>query len=309
MGNRKRVYVSSTFVDLQIFRKKVLERLRGSNSIAVAMEDYPAFDERPPDKCLADVANCDIYVGIMAKRYGYVPEDNNPEGLSITEMEYQKAGDAGLTRLMSQLDPEEPWLGELHRATGEGDAGKRIDRFRTGVSKRHGVRIFRNPDELASLVLEAILATLQVDSSGSTNPLLQQSYHWPAAWDFSLYTAEKRRAFVGREWLFHDIAEWMSSNHLHGPSALLIRADFGGGKSALMAELIYRNPDSAIAAWHFCQYDTHEHCTLPPSCAALRRSLRIPYLVIAKPSRLTLPCRNGWTRRSPIPRAPSRLPF
>ena len=170
MGNRKQVYVSSTFVDLQSFRKKVLERLRGSNSIAVAMEDYPAFDERPVNKCLADVANSNIYVGILAKRYGYIPEGNNPEGLSITEMEYRKAGDAGLTRLMFQLDPEESWRDKFNdKVTGKGDAEKKIGRFCAEISKRHGVRAFRNPDELASLVLEAILATLQDDSSGSTD--------------------------------------------------------------------------------------------------------------------------------------------
>lgn len=59
-GDVKRVYVSSTFIDLVAFRAKVLERLRRSKSIVVAMEDYAAFDERPADKCLADVKGCDI---------------------------------------------------------------------------------------------------------------------------------------------------------------------------------------------------------------------------------------------------------
>ncbi|MEP6879400.1 MAG: WD40 repeat domain-containing protein, partial [Nitrosospira sp.] len=157
--------------------------------------------------------------------------------------------------------PEHPWLDKFDdRVTGEGDAGKRIDRFCAEVSKRHGIRTFRNPDELASLVLEAILATLQDVSSRSTDPLLQRSYHWPDAWDFGLYMAEKRGTFVGREWLFRDIAEWLDAGL---PRALLIRADFGVGKSALMAELVHRNSGGVIAAWHFCQYDTHE--TLHPA--------------------------------------------
>ncbi|MGH6801890.1 MAG: DUF4062 domain-containing protein, partial [Methyloceanibacter sp.] len=158
----KRVYVSSTFVDLEAFRAKVLERLRRSQSIVVAMEDYAAFDERPADKCLKDVKGCDIYVGILAKRYGYIPANDNPDGLSITEMEYRQAG---RTRLMFQLDPNVPWLDKYNdRLTGDGDNGVKIQRFRTEVGAQHGNRFFRDPEELGGLVLEAILAEINKDS-------------------------------------------------------------------------------------------------------------------------------------------------
>ena len=60
------------------------------------MEDYVATDERPVDKCLKDVAKADIYVGIFAFRYGYVPpaDHSNPKGLSITELEFRQAESA-----------------------------------------------------------------------------------------------------------------------------------------------------------------------------------------------------------------------
>ncbi len=164
----KRVYVSSTFIDLVAYRAKVLERLRRSKSIVVAMEDYAAFDERPTDKCLADVKGCDIYVGILAKRYGYVPGDNNPNSLSITEMEYRQACDAECTRLIFQLDPDAPWLDKFNdRLTGEGDGGAKIQRFRAEVGEKHGIRLFRDPEELAGMVLEAIVAEI---SQGSPAP-------------------------------------------------------------------------------------------------------------------------------------------
>ncbi len=52
------------------------------------MEDYVASDQRPVDDCLKDVAKSDIYVGIIAWRYGYIPpiEHDNPNQLSITEL-------------------------------------------------------------------------------------------------------------------------------------------------------------------------------------------------------------------------------
>ena len=259
--SKKKIYVSSTFVDLEQFREKVLERLRRSKSIAVAMEDYAAFDERPAERCLKDVERCDIYVGILAKRYGYIPEENNPDGLSITEMEYRKAGDAGLKRLMFQLDPWAPWLDEYNdRLTGEGNHGEKISGFRKAVSTLHGIRHFREPEELAGLVLEAILSDLQQEEFDAGRADRPNVFHWPTAWDFTAYVESKRAGFVGRDWLFADVRDWLE----RGPErALVLRADFGVGKSAIMAELLRRNPNGAVAGWHFCQHDTRE--TLHPA--------------------------------------------
>ena len=66
--------------------------LRQLGHDVVAMEDYVAADRRPLDKCLADVASCDLYLGVFAHRYGYIPESDNPDGRSITELEYRHAG-------------------------------------------------------------------------------------------------------------------------------------------------------------------------------------------------------------------------
>ena len=44
------------------------------------MEDYVAKDERTVKRCLDDVAVCDFYVGIFARRYGYIPPTaDNPK--------------------------------------------------------------------------------------------------------------------------------------------------------------------------------------------------------------------------------------
>ena len=43
------------------------------NVSVVGMEDYPATDERPLDLSLKGVAKADLYVGIFAWRYGFIP--------------------------------------------------------------------------------------------------------------------------------------------------------------------------------------------------------------------------------------------
>src|SRR5262245_19100873 len=87
------IYLSSTYEDLKEYRRVVYDALRKSGHHVTAMEDYVAADQRPVDKCLKDVTDADIYVGIFAFRYGYVPPlgHNNPNGLSITELEFRQA--------------------------------------------------------------------------------------------------------------------------------------------------------------------------------------------------------------------------
>ena len=82
-----RVYISSTFEDLQDYRKEVAASIHRLHHDDVAMEYYVAEDTRPVERCLEDVAACNVYVGLFAYRYGFIPEENNAARLSITELE------------------------------------------------------------------------------------------------------------------------------------------------------------------------------------------------------------------------------
>ena len=83
-----KVYVSATFRDLEECRSAVMLALRRLRVEDVAMESYVAEDRRPVERCLADVAECDLYVGIFAWRYGFIPAGYDR---SITELEYRHA--------------------------------------------------------------------------------------------------------------------------------------------------------------------------------------------------------------------------
>src|SRR3974390_516267 len=49
--------------------------------------------------CLDDVGTCDLYVLILGHRYGFQPTDGNPDGLSITQLEFRRAGECGIPRI------------------------------------------------------------------------------------------------------------------------------------------------------------------------------------------------------------------
>jgi hypothetical protein len=69
------VYISSTRKDLEEHRQEVAETLRASGFQVEGMEKYPARDAVPKTASESDAAKCDIYLGIIAWRYGYVPEE------------------------------------------------------------------------------------------------------------------------------------------------------------------------------------------------------------------------------------------
>jgi WD40 repeat protein len=83
--------------------------------------------------------------------------------------------------------------------------------------------------------------------------------HRLCPWDFAAFLHEKRRDFCGRQWLFDAINTWRAAS---AERALLITGDPGVGKSAIVAELVHRNPGDQVLAYHCCQADTKE--TLRP---------------------------------------------
>ena len=92
-----KVYVSSTIADLKRERRAVLEWLRAARHQAI--DSYLPDSDTVRDSCLDDVAACDLYVLILGHRYGFQPPDNNPEDLSITQLEFRRAGDCGIPRI------------------------------------------------------------------------------------------------------------------------------------------------------------------------------------------------------------------
>ncbi|MGH8625173.1 MAG: DUF4062 domain-containing protein, partial [Gammaproteobacteria bacterium] len=156
-----RIYLSSTYEDLKQHRAAVFEALEKAGLPVARMEGYVASDKRPLDLCLQDVAQSDIYVGLFAWRYGYVPppEHGNPDGRSITELEYRHAMDKGKPILTFLADPstEAVWPERFRdEKTGDGDCGARLKALKTNLGVEKTASFFTNPHHLASLILAAI---------------------------------------------------------------------------------------------------------------------------------------------------------
>ncbi|MGW0432543.1 HEAT repeat domain-containing protein [Micromonospora sp. NPDC003197] len=159
-----KVYVSATFRDLQDCRAAVQLALRRLRVEDMAMESYVAEDRRPLEKCLADVAECEVYVGIFAWRYGFVPAGYDK---SITELEYREAMATGKPCLIFLLDEDAPWP---RTSIDRGADADKIEALRAELAARHTCSIFTNPPELAALVTAAVancLAEFGVPAHGA----------------------------------------------------------------------------------------------------------------------------------------------
>lgn len=143
-----KAYVSSTFSDLRDHRAIVQVVLKRFGYEDVAMEYYVAEDERPLERCLADVGACDLYVGIFAWRYGFIPDG---ETLSITELEYQRAVKTKKPRILFIVDEDAAWSPKLMDRDRS-----HIEAFHERVKKDRMVSKFSTPDTLEGRLSAAL---------------------------------------------------------------------------------------------------------------------------------------------------------
>ena len=158
------IYLSSTYEDLNDHRRVVCEALHKAGHQVIAMEGYVATDQRPVEKCLQDVEKSDIYIGLFAFRYGYIPpvSHNNPNGLSITELEFRHAERLKKPILVFiAIEAAGISLNFVDAYTGEGAKGKSITALRSYLRTEKLASSFTDTPQLATDVLLALTKHLE----------------------------------------------------------------------------------------------------------------------------------------------------
>lgn len=87
------VYLSSTQVDLDGEREQIMRLLIDARH--EVRHSYRASGDPLVATCVQDVLACDVYLLLCGRRYGFRPPQDNPQQLSITQLEYRAARDAG----------------------------------------------------------------------------------------------------------------------------------------------------------------------------------------------------------------------
>lgn len=216
-----KVYVSSTLVDMKFEREAVMDWLVAAGHQPV--HSYVPNSETVRDSCLADIDACDLYVLILGHRYGFQPDEDNPDKLSITHLEFRRAKTKPRVALLRTSIPNVA-LSDI----GNPGQFKRVQAFREEVQREVRPAEFSDDKGLIQALSTGIqneLAKLarQPGSQPSANkPLPMPVLRLP------------QHPIVGREQLIEKILTGLRNGQLDFAFEYLP----GVGKTALAAELI-----------------------------------------------------------------------
>ncbi len=232
--------ISSTARDLPDHREQVrlgCQRLGfGPDQM---MENLTARDATAVEVSLEMVAKADLYICILAWRYGFQPPDS---GISLTEMEYDRAVELGKPRLVFFIHEDHPVTG---RDVEKGAGASKLEALKQRIGTEQVAAFFKSPDDLRAHVVEA-LATLLKEMEGATEADLTaraaEKMHRrsaiptpPAPYIAHPYTLLQTRALIGRRRQLTLLTDWVADpeTEVHRARILALVAIGGMGKSAL----------------------------------------------------------------------------
>lgn len=139
------VFISSTYEDLKDYRRKAWEVLRTFAADVRGMEEFGARKEAPLETCLAEVDQCDVFVGIIGFRLGSVDTES---GKSFTQREYERAYELQKELRIYFMDDNTALVPA--RFVDRDERHLRLDDFKRLLRDRHTVAMFGSPDDLAN---------------------------------------------------------------------------------------------------------------------------------------------------------------
>ena len=162
-----RVFISSTSIDLMAHRQAVHDTLERMGEFAVDMAHFGARSSGDAVEVSTDkFASADIYIGIVAWRYGYVPPRRKR---SVTHLEYMEAKRRGIPCFLfladSTTERDETLFPSSQR---DSEHALQLAAFRADLQRERVVDYFTTPDDLAKKVEEALHGHLlhQQDANG-----------------------------------------------------------------------------------------------------------------------------------------------
>lgn len=151
MEKRYQVFVSSTYSDLELERKLILESLSKMDCIPAGMEYFPASSAEQFEFIKRIIDDSDYYILIIAGRYGSELDD----GTSYTEKEYEYAKSKGI-----------PILAFIHGDKDAISSGKtdislekinKLESFKREISSKMLVNYWTSKEDLCNKVVLSLI--------------------------------------------------------------------------------------------------------------------------------------------------------
>lgn len=202
------VMISSTARDLPEHRKQVVEACLRQNMFPLRMEDLPANSDEAAKASLKMVETADVYVGVFANRYGYVPKANNPAQVSVTEMEYNRAVERKIERLIFIMDKSHP----ITVDDVEIENAAKLKALKERIGTENIVNAFKSPDDLRAEAINSLSKLRQPDLT---------AFHYisdiptpPDEYIAHPYTLLQTDTLIGRQVELKLLTDWITRKDL-----------------------------------------------------------------------------------------------
>ncbi|MEL7423200.1 MAG: DUF4062 domain-containing protein, partial [Bacteroidota bacterium] len=239
MNNNPNVMISSTVKDLPDYRSMVMDACLRADTFPKMMEHLPAANTDAIGVSLAMVDESDIYIGIFAHKYGYIPEGHD---ISITEMEYNRAVERGIPILIFIISDE---VAVKPKDFEIGQAAVQLNILKEKLKREKVVAFFESPKDLRGLVIDSlgdVKEQLQENEEEETNQgaAWAKSLHYtseipakPEAFIAHPYTLLQVRGLIGRKKELELLTDWITKPQYRDITIFNVVAIGGMGKSAL----------------------------------------------------------------------------
>ena len=209
------------------------------------VDSYLPDSDTVKESCLEDVATCDLYVLILGHRYGFQPSDGNPGSLSITHLEFQRAGECGIPRIallrtsipdVRLSDLEDPARAALVLA------------FRAEVTRQVRPAEFGDLQGLIQGLSTGIQGELDKQEKRDTR---ERRPDGPVRAGRALRLAPRPVFLAGRDGLLAEVDVRLSGDGGTGPQVVALCGLGGAGKTSVAVEYAHRHLGEVTVAWQF----------------------------------------------------------
>jgi tetratricopeptide (TPR) repeat protein len=246
--------ISSTAFDLPEHRTAVKEACIAAGVFPIGMEHLPARDASGIAVSIEMVDKADIYLGIYAWRYGWVPDFDNPKRISVTEMEFDHAVErkaAGeLREILIFTAHEDHPFAKKDIEIGD-EPQRKLAAFKTRACDGRVRKEFQSIEELRRHVGEALRDYLRRDREKEDSP---QTTSRP---ETSIpHNLPSLQPFFGREEELRKIADALDPESRTWGA--LIDGPGGMGKTSLAVRAAYDAPPHAFEKIVFVSLKSRE---------------------------------------------------
>lgn len=145
-----RVFVSSTYEDMAVYREAAMSALTSIEQLPVGMEHFVSSPEKSLDVCLSEVRRCQLFIALVGMRYGSIDKDT---GKSYSELEYEEAIKNGIPVLAFIIDENECPI--IPKFVDTGENAQKLKDFKSVLNVKYTSR-FKSVDNIKELISRAV---------------------------------------------------------------------------------------------------------------------------------------------------------